>query len=111
MGEHFIAQTAYRTRIASNQDKLRALALHLMADESGAIYVAENGGRLVGMIGAFAFAHPVSGERVGSEIMWWMEPDARGAGVRLLRAAERWAKTQGATRFQMIAPTPYVEEI
>ena len=111
MGEHFIAQTDYRTRIGTNPQQLRALAVHLMNDENGALFVADVDGQLVGMIGVFAFAHPVSGERIGSEVMWWMEPDFRGAGVRLLKKAEKWTKAQGATRFQMIAPTPYVEEI
>jgi GNAT superfamily N-acetyltransferase len=111
MGRHFIEQTPYATRIAHNPTQMRALAVHLMTSPDGAVFVAERDMRLVGMIGVFVFPHPISAERIGSEVMWWMEPDARGAGVRLLRAAERWVRTQGVARFQMIAPTPDVEAI
>ena len=111
MGEHFLAQTPYQTRIGRNPAQMRALAEHLITGAHGALFVAARAGTLVGMIGVFVFPHPISGEAIGSEVMWWMEPDARGAGIRLLRAAERWVKARGATRFQMIAPTPDVEAI
>src|SRR5947208_1796649 len=87
MGQHFLAQTPYQTRIANNPTQMRALAVHLMTSSDGALFVAERHARLVGMIGVFVFAHPISAERIGSEVMWWMEPDARGAGVRLLKTA------------------------
>ncbi len=59
-----------------------------------------------GMLAAALYVQPFSGESIGAEIVWWMNPDARGGrtAIRLLREAERWAKDRGATTFQMMAP-------
>jgi hypothetical protein len=57
------------------------------------------------MIGLLVFAHPMSGERVASEVFWWTNPEARGVhGVKLLRMGEEWARTQDVVAFHMIAP-------
>jgi GNAT superfamily N-acetyltransferase len=42
------------------------------------------------------------------EVVWWVEPEARGDGVRLLRAAEDWAIEQGIGKMQMVAPNERV---
>jgi histone acetyltransferase (RNA polymerase elongator complex component) len=44
-------------------------------------------------------------------VEWWVEPEHRGAGVRLVREAEKRAKEAGAQRIQMIAPTKQVGAI
>jgi hypothetical protein len=38
------------------------------------------------------------------ELMWYMDPAARGGGLALLARAERWAAEMGAQQIQMIAP-------
>jgi GNAT superfamily N-acetyltransferase len=42
------------------------------------------------------------------EVFWWVEPEHRGEGVKLLREAEKRAKHAGAQTMQMIAPTDKV---
>ena len=64
--------------------------------------------RVIGMAVVHVYEHPMSGELVASELAWWVEPERRRAGVRLLRAIEQWARDQGAAVMQMIAPTPRV---
>lgn len=104
MGGKFLATTRYGGLLAHNPDALEQMAQMLLEMPDGFLLVAEEAGVAVGMIGCLVFTHPLSGERFASELAWWMEPDHRGAGVRLLRAAERKASDLGVTKIQMIAP-------
>lgn len=64
-------------------------------------------GRLVGMFGAFVFLHPITGQLVGSELCWWVEPEVRGASrlaAEMPKQAIAWARLAGAEWFEMIAP-------
>jgi GNAT superfamily N-acetyltransferase len=106
MGRRFREETGYRAHIAENPAKMAQLAAQLAAN--GGLLVSERDGRLVGMLGYILFDHFLSGEMVAGEVFWWVEPEHRGAGVRLLIEAERRARAAGASRMQMIAPTDKV---
>lgn len=107
MGRRFHAE-AYQDTLAENPTQMAVMARRLITDEHGVIFVAETDGRLVGMIGMLVYAHHLSAEWTAGEVMWWIEPEARGSGVRLLKAAEAWARDQGAQKIQMIAPNARV---
>lgn len=111
MGRAFRQQTVYARRIPENLDRMAALAERLAVTQDGTVLVLERDGRLVGMIGLALFDHHLSGERTAGEVFFWVDPAHRGHGVRLLRRAEAWAKAQGATTLQMVAPTPDVETL
>jgi GNAT superfamily N-acetyltransferase len=66
---------------------------------------------MVGMIGVHIFNHPMSGEKIGCEAFWWVEPEARGGGLGLLKRGEAWLKAMGAKRIQMIAPNERVARL
>lgn len=106
MGQHFLAQTPYQDVIADNPQQMQTLATQLLTcGAAGTILVAEDrGGALVGMIGLVVAPHFLSGELAAGEVFWWVEPEHRGAGLRLLKAAEQWATDAGAVSLQMIAP-------
>lgn len=103
MGKKFIATSSYSSHIDGNDEAMADLARGLVGNPSGLLLVA-GGTPCLGMIGVLTFRHPVSGEIVASEMFWWVEPEIRGMGVRLLRAAEEWATMAGAKRMMMIAP-------
>lgn len=110
MAESFLRETPYGTQIGTNPDQVREFAWTLLTNPEAAIAVT-GGETPTGMIALWCFAHPFSGERIASELVWWVNPEARGsAGVRLLRWAEAWARAQGAVALQMIAPTDRVGE-
>lgn len=106
MGVDFQASTAYARHLRATPETLRALAVSLIASDEAVILVAERDGTLIGMLAAGLYTQPMSAECVGSEICWWVTPAARGgrAALRLLQAAEAWAKSRGAVVFQMMAP-------
>jgi GNAT superfamily N-acetyltransferase len=107
MGARFLAST-YAGSLTDNPVQMAHLAKHLITLETGLVLVAERSGRVVGMIGMLIFPHVLSGELCGGELFWWVDPEARGVGLRLLRRAETWAIDRGAVRLQMVAPTPDV---
>lgn len=111
MGRRFITETGYAARIPVNPTQMQAFVERLIDGEFATVFVADEGGDVIGMIGAFTYQHPISDEFLASEVFWWVEPERRGSGLRLLRAAERWARAKGAVKLQMIAPTPEVERI
>jgi ribosomal protein S18 acetylase RimI-like enzyme len=61
-----------------------------------AIYIAEDGGRTLGMAGGF-----LDRRREGTAMLWgmWVDPDARrtGLGARLAAEVERWARSRGCS--------------
>lgn len=109
MGERFI-DDVYPAALTFNGEALSTLAAQLI-DGAGVVFVAESGsGDVLGMMALIVVTQPMSGETVATELVWWIDPDARGgrAALALLATAEEWAKLQGAKRLQMIAPSDRV---
>ncbi len=107
MGERFIANV-YPADVVANPAQIAKLAAQLIESPDGDIYLAILDEQTVGMIALHAYPHPMSGERIATELCWWVEPEHRGVGVSLYKIAEAWARAQNAALFQMIAPSPAV---
>jgi GNAT superfamily N-acetyltransferase len=109
MAGAFVEQTDYSRHLTISPSHVASLAEALIQDGAGAVLVAESGGSVIGMLALKAFEHPMSGQRIATEFVWWVDPAHRGsAGVRLLKAGERWAREAGATALQMVAPNARV---
>lgn len=107
MGQRFVASTEYASRISIDPERLSDTIVKVATNPDGVIFVS--GPEVpTGMIAMVAYDHPFSGERTAFEVVWWVDPEARGDGVRLLKAAEDWARERGATAMQMVAPNDRV---
>ncbi len=108
MGAQFI-DDVYPAAIAFEAGTLASLAARLI-DGLGIVFVFESAGEVSGMMALIVVAHPMSGERIATEMAWWVDPAARGgsAALRMLAEAERWSRAQGAQRLQMTAPSDKV---
>ncbi len=104
MGQRFVAETPYAGLITIDPERLAVTVGSLLENPHAAVFVSGSDATLTGMIALLAYDHPFSGERTAFEVVWWVEPEARGDGVRLLRAAEGWARDQGIKKMQMVAP-------
>lgn len=91
MGAQFLGSSSYAATLADSPDQMARVASFLIADARGLLVVSTAAGRVTGMLGMMIFPHFLSGELVAGELFWWVEPEARGAGLRLLRHAEAWA--------------------
>lgn len=108
MGKRFVEGTSYKEIISINPSRLEAAISHVIANPDGVVLVSGPETDPTGMIAMLTYDHPFSGARTAFEIVWWVDPEARGDGVRLLRAAEEWARSRGATAVQMVAPNERV---
>lgn len=82
-----------------SDDAMASTFTALMASPMGAVFVAEEGGRIVGML--VAGAHPLyfaHDHLVAQEIGWHAEP---GHGSGLKAAFEAWAREIGASSLIM----------
>jgi GNAT superfamily N-acetyltransferase len=108
MAQRFVAESEYARFVSIDPDRLSRTITDIAMSEDGALLVSEVEGRPTGMIAMVAYDHPYSGERTAFEVVWWVEPEARGDGLRLLRAAEEWGREVGAKNIQMVAPNERV---
>lgn len=114
MGERFRSQTTYAATVAQSPTSVRALTTRMVSGDDSIVFVAEDpaSGDLVGMLAVLLYTHYMSGVRKAIELVWWVDPDQRGAvGVRLLRDAEGWARAHGAEALELVAPSPRVEQL
>lgn len=110
MGQRF-RRNIYADLMRENPTQMAALGTRLIEGANSCVFVDDRDGALVGMLGMFLFDHPFSGDRIAGEVFWWMEPEHRGAGLRLFVRAQRWAKERGAQFFQLVAPSPQVAQM
>lgn len=109
LGMAFLRESVYAAHVGENPAQAEKVAQYLLAHPDGAVLVAEVDGTVIGMIGLMVVPHLFSGELTAGEVFYYINPDHRGsAGLRLLKAAEQWAKDAGAVAIQMIAPTARV---
>lgn len=68
----------------------------------GTIWMLLRDGEIVGALGGVVTADPNDGVLTGSEMFWWVQPECRGHGLRLLMQFEEWARGRGAKRLAMV---------
>lgn len=69
----------------------------------GFILVAREGRKPVGTLGWFLTPDPCNDQLVATEAFWFVSPEHRGVGLRLLSVFEQAARKQGARRLTMVA--------
>lgn len=104
MGVRHLRSGGYDGTIEPDPAAIADLAHSLIGSERGLLLVSEENESVSGMIGMIAAPHPYSGALIAMEMFWYVAPEARGAGVRLMRAAEEWAKSLGLSHILMAAP-------
>lgn len=84
-------------------EKFTATWTGLLNSEGAAILVSEVDGRIVGALGCIAHRDLYSEKQIASEMFWFVLPAFRGAGLRLYRAFEGWARSRGCDEIRMMA--------
>lgn len=110
LSTRFIYESNYCHHIVPDKDMIAGLAERLIKAPNGMILVADDGADIFGLIGVIATVHPLSGEDVVSELIWYVDPEKRGIGLRLLKAVEAWARENEIMKLIMIAPDARVEK-
>lgn len=71
----------------------------LIENEGFTLLIAEKDGHVVGTIGLAVQYNFLTSELTCMKMVWIVSPAHKGAGLALLRAGEKWAKSQSATVF------------
>jgi GNAT superfamily N-acetyltransferase len=102
LGVLFSIESDFRPDARRQRRGLRAM---LSEPERRRVLVAERDGAVVGMVTLQLLVSTAEGGPSGLLEDMVVDAAARGEGVgrRLLRAAERWGRAMGATRFQLLA--------
>jgi GNAT superfamily N-acetyltransferase len=103
MSEKFYATTHYSRWAEFNPETVDSLATSLL--ENHILLVAELDDEVVGMVGLFVAPFMFNNDRIGAyEVVWWVNPDAQGAGVgmELLAAIEPACRAKGVNAIQMV---------
>lgn len=109
MGRRFRSETSYSKYLADNPERMAQLGRQLLAKDG--LLLAERDGAIVGMLGFIVHSHFISGEIAAGEVFWWMEPEFRGDGLKLVDEAKRRARLAGALYLDMIAPSKRVARL
>lgn len=105
LGVRFMREANYAALLPPDRTRQAKVMRQLIGDANGLILVSENENEIEGMLGAVIMQHPFSAQWVMQELFWYLRPDRRGAGIRLLKKAEDWARSSGATRIILVAPS------
>lgn len=112
MGRRFLANGPYKDQL-DNPAQADHFAKFMIASPNAKVLVAEQEGRVIGVLAFLLFPHCFTGQMTANELIWYVEPEARkgGISVRLMQAAQTLAKACGAVRMQFTAPTAEVGKL
>lgn len=103
MSERFYETTSYSRWAAFDPNTVEALATNLV--ENHLMLVADDGGKVVGMVGLFVAPFMFNANVMAAyEVVWWVSPDdqGKGAGKALLAAIEPACLAKGCKAIQMV---------
>ena len=86
--------TRYEDAVREPDEVWKSWTAEAAAGEEKVLFVAEEDGRLLGVVGGFRRLDPTEAQLVSL----WVDPEARGRGVArvLIRAVATWARGRGA---------------
>lgn len=108
MGRRFLLEGPYKDQLADKPVAAAQYAASILGHPQGHIIVAEHDGQVIGVIALVVAPHPMSGEMVAVEMIWYVEPEHRPGGIamKLRWEAEKLAKSVGAKWISFTAPIP-----
>lgn len=99
-------ESTYTGGRVANAAHLSAELDRLLPLETSGFFVAVDAeDDILGLLAWLLYEDLISGETCAAQACWYMDPAHRdGTGRALLAAAEAWADTKGAMRWQMLSP-------
>lgn len=113
LGSQSLIDGPYKDLLKDTPEQTAKLALEVIRDKGKILLYENDEGKVCGLLGFIIFPHYFTGEITAGELMWYVEPHERMGcpAFRLLWEAEKLAKSLGAKRMQLTAPTTKVEEM
>ena len=111
MGCEFLETTSYKAIATPDPERIFDLIAGMMLNPNNIVLVADKDGVAVGLIAMYIVPNHVTGTLMAGEVVWWVNPDARGCGSKLLAAAEQWAKDQATPLTPVASHLPSVDDL
>jgi GNAT superfamily N-acetyltransferase len=90
---------------------IASFAASLVDDPSRICFVLRDGPKIAGCIAMALAVNHYSGELHAQKLGWYVEPSHAGHGLKLLRAAERWAAARGASSLLASSPAKRLSRV
>lgn len=106
MGKKFHESSPMHGVIDFDDNGYSNFYLSALHDENIGMWLAEDDGNLVGIVGAIIYPLYFNpGAKVVQELWWWVSPESRGSGVgrQMFSEIEEWATVNNASAIFMIA--------
>lgn len=72
-------------------------------NDVGVIFISKDkDNKPTGAIGGCMYPDPNNGELLATEFFWFVNPECRGSGIKLLKVFEKWAKEKGCKKVIMV---------
>lgn len=101
MAEKFYSLTGYSARIPFSRPDCGLLFDSAL--EQGLVFVADFHGPVGVVLGLTMPSVVNQSYLAGSELIWWVEPEYRGAGRKLLQSIQNAARDMGVSMWSMIS--------
>lgn len=103
LGRQMSQESPRFSRLGYVPGKVRQVLEFLIEHPDGLVLAGEIDGRVLGVLVATCSEHFFSHDRVASELVVFVAPQARGGQlvVRMVKAFEAWAKDRGAREITM----------
>jgi GNAT superfamily N-acetyltransferase len=92
-------------------EAIGTFAASLVCDPARVCLVLRDGDTLGGCIALALTVNHYSGDLQAQKLGWYVEPAYAGHGLKLLRAAERWARARGAVCIIASSPAKRVSRV
>ena len=74
----------------------------LLNSDMGVIFVSRKNGEITGTLGGCKYPDVNSGELIATEFFWFVNPESRGEGLKLLKTFEKWAHDEDCKKVIMV---------
>lgn len=110
MGSRSLMDGPYKEKIKDDPQTAAELVVQVIEDQKGKVFVAEENGKLIGILGLVIFPNYYTREMTAHELIWYVLPEYRRSftAAALFRRAEAEARNAGCVKMVFTAPTQEV---
>lgn len=84
-----------------NGQRFRTVWTEFLGKDNSVIFGFETDTGIHGVIGGIFYPDINTGEQTANEFFWYVSPSYRGAGIKLLKKFENWAKEHNCKKIRM----------
>jgi GNAT superfamily N-acetyltransferase len=100
LAQEFSRQSAFTRNF--DPDRFIGVWVGLLEAATGEIFLLTDGDAITGALGGVIYPDLYSGSPIATEFFWYVQPGARGQGMKLYQEFERWARRWDCVQIRMV---------